>query len=120
MLAKKRVKNIMEFIPIRRDNIEWIKLENKKIRLIFHRKRLIDKILIFMFNAPERLKIDLDELGSRVWELCDGKNNIYDISVKIREEFGEKAAPVEERLLKFISILRNNNFIYLKEKESHL
>ena len=55
----------------------------------------------------------MDELGSFVWLLIDGKTNIGDMGVSVKEHFGEKAEPLYEKLVKYFEILKSYNFIVL-------
>jgi hypothetical protein len=47
-------------------------------------------------------KLNLDELGSFVYRHCDGTRTVREIAVQLREHFGEKAEPAEDRLALFI------------------
>ena len=44
--------------------------------------------IFFKKLVKKPYKIDLDKIGSFVWKLCDGKNNVSDIIEKARIEFG--------------------------------
>ena len=76
---------------------------------------LIEK-KFFKKLSKKPYKIDLDDYGSFVWNLCDGKHNIKDIALRLRDEFGDKAEPAEERVSKFIKQLSANKFIQLYKK----
>ena len=40
-----------------------------------------------------------------------------DLALKMKERFGKKAEPLYDRLVKYMQILRNNQFIWLKGKD---
>lgn len=58
-------------------------------------------------------RVNLDEIGSFVWKQFDGKTAFSSIAQSMREKFGEKADPAEDRLKKFLILLRNNKFVEL-------
>ncbi len=56
-------------------------------------------------------RIRLDEMGSLVWKNCDGRLSAQEIARKLREQFGEKVEPAEERLHHFIEQMRRARMI---------
>lgn len=97
-------------IPKRNPKVYWEKKE-KLITLIIERNRKIDKILNKVLKKSINTKINLDELGSFVWENCDGKTSIQEISKRLKQRFGDKADPRMSRLITYIKILLSNKFI---------
>lgn len=59
--------------------------------------------------APSRLR--LDALGSFAWRQLDGEHSVRDLGDAVRQEFGEGAEPVEERLGKFVRDLRRERLV---------
>ncbi len=59
------------------------------------------------------IRVKLDEIGSFVWKQLDGRKTFALIAQAMREHFGEKAEPAEDRLKKFLLTLRNNKFVEL-------
>ncbi|MDA2938937.1 PqqD family protein [Acidobacteria bacterium AH-259-A15] len=47
-------------------------------------------------------QIRFDEFGSLVWKSCDGKTQVSEILEQMRERFGDRIEPAEERLYEFI------------------
>lgn len=63
--------------PVRNPLLEWEKSEDGEIRLLIpRRKDLLGRALCRMFRAPEHKEIVLDEVGSEIWELCDGERSV--------------------------------------------
>ncbi|MDK2919061.1 MAG: hypothetical protein PWQ37_1794 [Candidatus Petromonas sp.] len=116
-MAKKIKKddNFLELVPVKKESQEWKINEEGLVQIIIPRDGVLDKIVRVFFKTPKVMKIDLDELGSFVWESIDGKKNVREIAQLIKDEFGEKAEPLYERLGTYINILRNNKFITLKK-----
>jgi len=61
------------------------------------------------------IKINLDEFGSATWLKMNGSVKVYEISSFLKEKFGEKIEPVDERLGKFLSMLYEQRFISFTE-----
>ena len=63
--------------PTRNPVLEWERGEGGDIRLrIPRRKDAIARALCRMFRAPDYKEIVLDEVGSGIWELCDGGRSV--------------------------------------------
>ncbi len=79
--------------PIRNPIVEWEKNEKGEIKLVIdfrkiakeeakigrRRTRKPSGFLSKLFPEPVRKRIQLDEIGSVVWELCDGKRTTKEI-----------------------------------------
>ena len=64
-----------------------------------------------LFNKPRYTKIHLDENGTFIWPLIDGKKTVTDIAALVKEEFGEKAEPLYPRIVKYFQIMESYHFI---------
>lgn len=116
MKKEKKGQNFFEMIPRKSEKIQWKINDNGIIQLIIWRDSKLDKIVRKIFRTPEKTTVDLDEIGSVVWNAIDGENNIFEISKIIKEELGEKIEPLNERLITYMNILKNNDFIKLDAK----
>lgn len=63
-------------------------------------------------------QIDLDKIGSFIWEECDGKSSVNLIIEKARAKFLEEIEPAEERVTLFIKQLTNTKLVQLYKKVS--
>ena len=104
-------KNFLEMVPKKNPNLSWIEIDEKRVQIIIERNSIAEKIARKFFKIPKKAKIDLDEVWSFVWKNIDGKENIFSISKKMKENFGEKIEPVNDRLIQYVRILKNNKFI---------
>jgi len=114
MLKKKQkiILNYLDLTPCR--NQEHI-IEDGRVRLIIPKfKSNIMKSLIPK-KKSDTFKVKLDDLGSEVWLLIDGKKRVSEIAKLLREKIGDKAEPAEERVSKFLTNLLYQKFIYFKE-----
>jgi len=115
--TKNREINFLELIPVRSTKIDWEVDENGLVKLIIWRNTILDKVVRKLFNTPKRTVIDLDEQGSNVWKNIDGKRSVGELIELQRDKFGKSAEPALERLITFIRILKNNEFITFKENK---
>lgn len=111
MTKKNESKNYLDFIPMKSEKIQYKEEEGGNIQLIVPRTSFFDKVAIKFFFSPEAFKIDLDDMGSFIWNNIDGEKNVYEIGELVKERFGEDAEPLYERLAEYLNILMNNKFI---------
>jgi len=104
-----------ELFPIRICDFE---INNNLVTILFKKQKptFIEKIF-FKKQIEQPYKIDLDEIGSFIWHLCDGKKNITEITNSASEKFIEKIEPAEERVKLFINQMNKNHLIKLYEKK---
>ncbi len=62
-----------------------------------HVGRILKK---FLKSTP--ISLHLDEIGTAVWRLCDGRRSVYEIGGSMRKTFGDRIEPVYERLGMFM------------------
>lgn len=105
----KKQENFLLYIPVK--NHATFEEKNDRIYLVFHHDKFIEKFARKLFKKPNITDIELDELGSEVWRLIDGNKTILQIIEKMREKFGEKCEPINERLILFIRYLNKRNWI---------
>ena len=115
MKKKNDLRNYLEFIPERSEFLTWNTDEKGIVTLDVENKGVFNTIAQTLFKKPRVSHIHLDELGSFVWPLIDGKTDITALGVLVKEEFGEKAEPLYPRLAKFFQVLESYNFIKLNK-----
>jgi hypothetical protein len=132
---RKHKGNILDYIPLRNPEIGWREKAagddvsggettparsgqasaggETRVQLIITRTGLLDRFVQRFFKRPASSTVDLDKFGSFVWKQIDGKRSVNDIAEEMRQEFGEEAEPLYDRLVKFLRLLRNNDFVSL-------
>lgn len=60
------------------------------------------------------IRVKLDEIGSFTWRSLDGKTSFADVVRSLKDHFGEKVEPAEERLRMFMTILYRDKFVQLE------
>jgi len=109
-------KNFLDFIPEYSDKITWSQKDGIVTVDMYH-KGFFPWIAQRFFKKPKVSHIALDKFGSFIWLQIDGHTNVYDIANLVKEKFGDEAEPLYPRLVKYMQILKNNNFIsFVKEK----
>jgi hypothetical protein len=58
----------------------------------------------------------LDEVGSRIWDLCDGTRSIAEIGVLLSQEFDAPAATIEADLLELLGELVDDKLVVVAEE----
>lgn len=69
--------------------------------------------LIYLL-APKRLR--LDDFGSFCWRHVDGRRDVWEIARLMREEFGERCEPAEERVGRFLTLLAREELVQLADQ----
>ncbi|WP_455392153.1 PqqD family protein [[Eubacterium] cellulosolvens] len=118
-LKKKKGLNLLDLIPVR--SYKWTRQKENKdlIRILKPRfdsklgKRLGDK-----FKLNETYNINLDEYGTAVWRLCDGKLTVREIGEILKTQFADDVEPLYPRLAAFLRILESQHAIEFNMKRA--
>ncbi|MBE6795536.1 MAG: PqqD family protein [Ruminococcaceae bacterium] len=108
---KNNGENFLEKIPQHKAGLNWSQDENGNVTLEMENKGLTNKVFQKLFKKPAVSYIHLDENGSFVWPLIDGKKTILEIGEAVDEHFGEKAHPLYERLATYFRTLQKYGFV---------
>lgn len=112
-MGRKRKKgeiNLLELIPCRMIEYDMnedviVTLKAPRFKSNFMRKWLQPRL-----KRPF-LRVELDEIGSSVWMLCDGNRKVRDIAEVVQKRFGDKIEPCYDRLGSFFQQLEHARFI---------
>ncbi len=95
---------------------EWEKRDENLIVLLKPKfKNPLFGRYIFRFLGKPYYRINLDAIGSFIWERCDGKSTVRQIGKSLHQKFGDKVEPVYERLALFLMSLERGKFISYEE-----
>ena len=108
---KKTDVNYLDKIPVHPEGIPWSKDENGIVTLEIENKGVMNRICQKLFKKPKISYVHLDEMGSFVWPVIDGKTDLTQIGKLVDEHFGEKAHPLYERLAQYFKVLESYGFI---------
>ena len=113
----KKGQNFLEMIPSISGKVRLTESEGL-VTISFDRDSWIDKIFLFIFNRPQTINVELDETGTKVIKLVDGKRNIHEISEELKNSFEDGFEQHMHRTTMFISTLYKNKFVELKVAKS--
>lgn len=109
---KKQIKeNYLEKVPFKKENLNWSLGQDGKVTLEIQNRGIANRLAQLILKKPKISYIHLEEFGSFIWQLIDGKSNIITIGERVHEHFGDNAEPLYERLSKYFTILESNGFI---------
>ena len=109
--SKRKDQNYLEKVPARNPEFAWKEDDQGMVTVDMVHKGIFDRLAQKLWVTPKVSHVKLDRFGSFVWKQMDGSRNIIDIGTLVREEFGEQAEPLYERLAKFVKMLRDNRFV---------
>ena len=115
-MAKKQ-ENYLEYVPAISAKNSWDKDETGKVTIHMVHRGFYAWIAQRFFHRPRVSHIDLDAMGSFIFQRIDGQRTVGDIALLVKAEFGQKAEPLYDRLVKYMQILRNNGFIRYAGKD---
>lgn len=108
---KNKNENYLDRIPKRNEEISWKADGNGVVTLEIENKGVMNRICQKLFKKPKISYVHLDEMGSFVWPVIDGKTDLTQIGKLVDEHFGEKAHPLYERLAQYFKVLESYGFI---------
>lgn len=108
--------NYLERIPKRPDKFTYTVSDEGIVTLNIENKGIFNKIAQKFFRKPKISYVHLDEMGSFIWPIMDGKMDITEIGKLVEEKFGDAANPLYERLAKYFQILDSYGFVEWVEK----
>lgn len=112
---KPKDRNYLEQIPVKNPDYPWKENEQGIVTVDMVHRGFFALLAQKLWVTPKVSHIKLDHFGSFVWKQIDGSRNLIDIGLLIKEEYGEKAEPVYERLAKYFDMLKNNGFVSFKK-----
>jgi hypothetical protein len=106
---------LMQCIPHK--NVAWeVDPDKNQVVLLKPKSRwhFLDRYFRPKINKPY-YRINLDLVGTNVWQHIDGKKTVKEIGVLLKNDLGSGVEPVYERLQQFIISLQRNKFILLQK-----
>ncbi|MCI8307716.1 MAG: PqqD family protein [Lachnospiraceae bacterium] len=103
--------NYLEYVPRHNDSIKYETDANGAVTILKENSGFFHMIARNLFKKPRISYIHLDEMGNFIWPLINGRRTVYDISMLVSEEFGQKAEPLYNRLIQYLINLETYGFI---------
>ena len=106
--------------PARNELLSWEKSDRGEAQIIVTRQdtwkvRLLSK----MFYVPKERKITLDEVGTEVWNMCDGRTSVAQMIESLGKTYTLDRKEAEVSLLSYLKTLGQKRFVgFIVEGES--
>lgn len=105
--------------PIRNSAIEWQMGDGGEATLhVPHRDDRIGRALALWFRLPKDRPVELDEVGSFVWSLCDGEHTVEGIVAQTSRRFKLNRREVEVSVTTYLQMLGERRYIGFYERGS--
>lgn len=111
-------KEVLDSVPLRNPKLSWRK--NKKGEVVItlpRRSDQVGKILSFFFLLPRRKLLVLDEVGSLVFEKCDGKSSVRQIIGYLQRKYLLTYLEAQNSLTQYLKELALKGIIGLEVKK---
>ena len=66
---------------------------------------------VLLFNMDDGSYYALNEVGNRIWELCDGTHGVAQLVCMLAKEYNAPAEIIETDILELLEDLRSKNLI---------
>lgn len=98
--------------PVRNPALKWRINDEEVVEVIVpRRKDMFGRVMGFLFFVPESRPITLDEVGTRVWHLCDGEHTVEDMVRALSREYKLQRREVEVSLTEYLRTLGKKGIV---------
>ena len=99
--------------PTRNEAVEWDRDENGDICITMVRSKASWKLelLAKILYLPDRRRVVLDEVGSGVWEMCDGATTVAMMIRRLSERYKLNRKEAEISLLHYLRQLGKKKLV---------
>lgn len=113
-------KQALAIVPVRHPLVKWERVENEVILSVPMREdriaktvKAIIKTLKMARELPDCRQVGLDDVGSFVWELCDGERTIDGVVQGVSREYKLTRREAEASVTMFLQTLAKKHLIGL-------
>lgn len=107
--------NYLDYVPSIKEGTKFSINEKKEVTIFATNTGVFNWLAQKIFHKPRVSQIHLDEMGNFIWPLIDGTRSVNDIAELVKEQFGEKAEPLYNRLVQYMRNLESYGWIECKE-----
>ena len=99
-------------VPLRNEAIEAERTDAGEVRLLIPRKESwwVNSLARF-FYVPKHRRITLDEIGSFVWDQCDGKKNVRQVIQALCKRYKLHRKEAEVSVVAYLRMLAKKRLI---------
>src|SRR5579859_580012 len=112
-------KAVMLLRPGRNSLLSWEKQEGGETILTVPQNPKVGRVtrtVARWLRAPNERRVELDEVGGYVWELCDGGHTVENIVQKTSRQYKMNRREAEVSVTMFLQMLHERNFIAFYKK----
>jgi hypothetical protein len=108
---------ILAAVPVRNSLVEWETNDQEEVVLkVPRRQDRVGRVLHRVFVAPAFKQVVLDEVGSDVWQLCTGENDVDTIVKTLAKKYKLSRREVELSLANYLRTLAQRGLIGLTRR----
>jgi hypothetical protein len=105
-------RELLKSKPIHNERLEWEKMDDGEVMLSIPRRRSWwINLIARVFYVPTKRTVILDDIGSMVWGLCDGKNTVDVVISALRKEYKLDQKEAEVSTLTYLKQLAEKGLI---------
>jgi hypothetical protein len=102
----------LEARPVRNPSLKWRLNDQDEVEIIVPRRSdRLGRVLGYLFYVPTTRPLVLDEVGSRVWHLCDGERTVAEMVQTMCDEYKLGKREVEVSLTEYLRKLGRRGMI---------
>lgn len=127
---------VLAALPVRNPKVEWERVSKKAddegesaeagatkaealvLIKVPRRQDRMGNIAAKIFRLPDSRNLELDEIGSDVWELCDGKHSVEDLTGALVRKYRLNRRQAETSVTAYLKMLAERRLIALKAGQS--
>ncbi len=116
---KQNSDNYLDYIPKHSNKYQSKIDEEGKVTILVENTGIFNSLAQKLLKKPRVSQVHLDAMGNFIWPLINGENTVYDIAICVKEEFGEKAEPLYNRLIQYLKTMEDYGFIDIIKSNSN-
>lgn len=110
-MKRSNSENFLDFVFNINDDLTWTIDESGEVIVDMENKGFTNRLAQKLFKKPAVSHIHLEGMGSFIFKSIDGKRSVYEIGQLVKEQFGEDAEPLYERLSVYMKRLEELKYI---------
>ncbi len=96
------------------EQVEWQNL-GEKVVVKVRRSDFMATLLQWLVSRPIYRQVELDEIGSFVWQLCDGSRTVNEIAESLQQRYQLERREAFASLAEFLNQLQRRGLIKFEE-----
>lgn len=102
----------MDSRPARNEALKWEKNEAGEARIsVVRQENWKTRLLSKVFYIPRERTITLDEVGTEVWQMCNGRTSVAQMIQSLRDKYQLDRKEAEVSLLSYLKTLGQKRFV---------